>query len=283
MVPNLFGNGLSSSPSNSSSGQGGADFPRLSVADNVYVQRRLQDEVFGIERVKLVLGWSLGGVQAYQWAAQYPAAVANLLCICGAARTSPHNQVFLAGVKAALTADQDYAGGHYTTAPARGLAAFAGVDAGWAYSQAFFRRGGYRELGFPSIDALLAGWEADHLAWDANDLLAMLATWYDATIAPGADEAGFLAALAAIEARAIIMPGRTDLYFPPADNAYEVAAMRRAKAVPVAVQARRHGAVPAPRRADPRRSARGVRARGRGTPIAECRAAGAGCAVRRKS
>lgn len=229
IVPNLFGNGVSTSPSNAKGAQHAAGFPTVSVRDNVRAQRWLLQERFGIARVRLVLGWSMGAMQAYQWAASYPDAVDALLCICGAARTSPHNRVFLEGVKAALTADQDFAGGAYQVPPARGLRAFARVYAGWAYSQAFFRRAGYTELGFESIAALLQGWEDDHLACDANDLLAMLATWMAADIADAPDEGAFERTLARIAARAIVMPCRTDLYFPPEDNAYEVAAMPRAE------------------------------------------------------
>ncbi|MEQ8660999.1 MAG: homoserine acetyltransferase, partial [Gammaproteobacteria bacterium] len=134
-------------------------------------------------------------------------------------------QVFLAGLKAALEADSTFAGGRYIVPPARGLRAFARVYAGWAYSQAFFRRGAWRELGHASCAALLADWEREHLAWDANDLLAMLWSWQHADIARAGGFATLAAALAAIPARVIAMPCATDLYFPPADNALEVAAL----------------------------------------------------------
>ena len=65
-------------------------------------------------------------------------------------------------------------------APEAGLKAFARVYAGWAYSQAFFRQGLYRNLGFADIDALLRFWEQDHLAQDANDLLAVMHAWESA-------------------------------------------------------------------------------------------------------
>jgi homoserine O-acetyltransferase len=100
VVPNLFGNGLSSSPSNASAAQRGADFPRCSILDNVRCQHRLLMEHLGVKRVALALGWSMGAVQAYQWAVSYPQEVAGLLPFCGAARCSPHNAVFLAGLRA---------------------------------------------------------------------------------------------------------------------------------------------------------------------------------------
>src|SRR5581483_6939600 len=102
----------------------------------------------------------------------------------------------------------------------RGLAAFGRVYAGWAYSQTFFRTGLYRRLGYPSVEALLDGWAADHCQWDANDLLAMLHTWQRADIGDHALYQGdFFRALRAIRARTIVMPASTDLYFPPEDSA----------------------------------------------------------------
>src|SRR5512138_2256196 len=60
IIPNLFGNGLSSSPSNSHV----TPFPAISYHDAVAVQRRLLEEQFGISKVALVYGWSMGGMQA---------------------------------------------------------------------------------------------------------------------------------------------------------------------------------------------------------------------------
>ena len=175
VMPNMFGNGVSSSPSHHAP-QRGADFPRVTVLDNVMCQRRLLEERWGIERVRLAFGWSMGAQQAYHFAALFPERVENLLAVCGSARTSPHNWVFLEGVKAALLADPEFCDGRYERPPLRGLAAFGRVYAGWAYSQEFFRAALYRELGYRDPAALLEGWAADHAAWDANDLLAMLFT-----------------------------------------------------------------------------------------------------------
>ena len=118
VIPNMFTNGLSSSPSNT--GAPGS-FPGITVADNVHAQRRLLSEALGIDRLALVYGWSMGGQQAYHWGALYPDAVARICVVCGSARTAPHNQVFLEGVKAALTADAAYRDGWFHEPPRRGL------------------------------------------------------------------------------------------------------------------------------------------------------------------
>ena len=69
---NMFGNGLSSSPSNAEPPQDGPRFPHISLWDNVACQYRLVTEALGVSRIALVAGWSMAGCQAYQWAAQYP-------------------------------------------------------------------------------------------------------------------------------------------------------------------------------------------------------------------
>jgi homoserine O-acetyltransferase/O-succinyltransferase len=227
VIPNLFGNGVSSSPSNHAT-QGAARFPHVTLLDNVAAQQRLLQERWGIERLALAFGWSMGAQQAYHHAALFPERVERLLVVCGSARTSPHNWVFLEGVKAALLADPAFAGGSYAHPPRAGLAAFARVYAGWAYSQAFFREGLYRSLGHATPEALLQAWEREHQQYDANDLLCVLRTWQHANIAESPSYGGdFAKALAAITARAIIMPCSTDLYFPVEDNRLEVAQLRR--------------------------------------------------------
>lgn len=230
VLTNLFGNALSSSPSTTPPPDDGPRFPRVTLYDNVACQRRLMTEKLGVGGWALVMGWSMGAMQAYQWAAQYPDAVRAILPVCGAARCAPHNYVFLDGVRAALEADGNWNGGDWTTPPDKGLRAFARVYAGWAFSQTFYREGLYRELGFDSLEALLADWEDDHLRWDGNDLLAKLRTWQHGDIAANDLYHGdFAKALAAIRARAIVVPCRTDLYFTPEDNALEVAEMANAE------------------------------------------------------
>jgi homoserine O-acetyltransferase len=227
---NLFGNGFSTSPSNAATAQKGSRFPKITLFDNVRCQHTLLTERLGISRIALVAGWSMAGCQAYQWAAQYPDMVDAIVPFCASARTSPHNFVFLEGVKAALQADQTWANGDYLAPPVRGLKAFARVYAGWAFSQTFFRQHLYRRLGYQSIEDLLVDWEQDHVNnWDANDLLVKLWSWQAADISAScSQQLNFEKALNKITARAILIPCTQDLYFPPADNAIEAQHMPRA-------------------------------------------------------
>lgn len=233
---NLFGNGLSSSPSNTPAPFDGPRFPAMSFFDNIAAQHRLLMERFKLASIDLVIGWSMAGCQAYHWAAQHPEMVRAILPFCASAKTSPHNVVFLEGVKAALCADQTWNGGDYSTPPVAGLKAFGRVYAGWAFSQTFFREGLHRQLGFETVEDLLQDWEADHVEnWDANDLLAKLETWRTGDISANARFGGDIdAALQAITARAVLMPVDQDLYFTPEDNAIEAARMPNAELRPYA-------------------------------------------------
>jgi homoserine O-acetyltransferase/O-succinyltransferase len=231
VVPNLLGNGVSSSPSNTPGTLGQGRFPRTTIYDNVLLQHRLVTEVLGIERVELVVGWSMGGQQAYQWAALYPELVRRLAVICGAARTTSHTYVFLEGMRAALSADPELRDGDYVQPPLRGLRAIGRAWAGWAVSQAFYRERLYLEQGYASLeDYLVRYWEGLYLARDANNLLSMIATWQGADVSANPVFGGdYERAMRAIGAQALIMPCRTDLYFPPEDSELEVSLLHDAE------------------------------------------------------
>jgi homoserine O-acetyltransferase len=235
VIINKFGNGLSSSPSNTPPPFDRGRYPQFTMTDNVRVQQRLMQEVFGIERVCLVYGFSMGAQQAFHWGALYPDRVERIAPICGSAKTSPHNFVFLEGVKAALIADPAWQDGWFATQPVRGFQAFGRVYAGWGLSQAFYREEVWRRLGFSSLEDFLVGsWEAGFRRRDANDLLAMLWMWQHADISANELYGGDLAkALGAITAKAIVMPCETDLYFTVEDNRREVAHMTNAELRPI--------------------------------------------------
>lgn len=226
VTPNLFGNGLSSSPSDRAE-----EFPLVSIHDNVLQQERLLREVFGIERLALAVGWSMGGQQAYHWAALFPRRVERMAAICSSARTSPHNIVFLEGIKATLTSDPRWNGRRFTAPASQGLRAIGRVFAGWVLSQAFYREELWRTLGHASLDAYLADfWDRAFLRLDADNLMAMIASWQRADISANPLYQGDLArALGSIEAKALIMPGATDLYFTVEDNRLEALRMRCAE------------------------------------------------------
>jgi homoserine O-acetyltransferase len=232
VIPDMFGNGLSSSPSST------PDYPDLVTPwDNVQAQRRLLTETFGIERVACVYGWSMGAQQAYHWAAAFPGAVERIVVNCGSARTSVHNRVFLAGLMATLEAAPEHIGrGRFAAEPRAALRAFGRIYAGWALSQDFYRAGLHLSApGAPDLESFLRSeWEERFARRRAADLYAQLRTWDAADISANPlYDVDLPRALRAIEAHVLLMPSATDLYFRVADNEAEYGHLRNAALRPI--------------------------------------------------
>lgn len=215
IVIDQIGNGLSSSPSNTPAPQDCSRFPVITIADDIAAQHRLVTEHFGLMKLALVVGWSMGAQQTYQWAVSHPEMVERMAAFCGTAKTTPHNAVFLEGVRAALLADSAFVNGEYETPPTAGIRAFARVYAGWALSQPFYKQELYCGLGFATLADFLSGfWDQRYAKRDANNMLCLLRKWQMNDAAAG----GSLAeALGSIKAKALVMPAETDLYFTAAD------------------------------------------------------------------
>jgi homoserine O-acetyltransferase len=227
VVADMLGNGLSSSPSNTAPPFDRARFPAVTIRDNVAAQHRLVANRFGVQKIALVVGWSMGAQQTFQWAVSYPQMVERIAPFCGTAKTTPHNTVFLEGVRAALTADAHWNDGWYDAPPQRGLRAFARVYAGWGFSQPFYKQELWRSLKFSSLEDFLVGfWERRFLRRDANNLLTMLGAWQRNDVSGGKD---LKAALGSIRARTLVMAGETDLYFTPEDIEYEASLIPNAR------------------------------------------------------
>ena len=223
VLPDLFGSGLSSSPSNTPAPFERGRFPHVTIYDNVRLQHMLVTQRFGIERLRLVAGWSMGAAQTFEWAAQFPDMVRAACPIAGSARTANYNKVFLLSLKRALELDPAFQDGFYTRPPVAGLRAFATIYAGWGTSEPFFRTGGWEAFGSRSWEEHVADfWEPFFLRCDANDLLCQLWTWMHGDISANPTHRGdFVQALRSIKARTIVLPVDTDRYFPPVDSEFE--------------------------------------------------------------
>ncbi|UHA75405.1 alpha/beta fold hydrolase [Paenibacillus sp. 481] len=235
IVPNMFGNGLSSSPSNTPPPYHQANFPQVSIYDNVRLQHQLVTQKFGITKIALVVGWSLGAVQTFQWGASYPNMVERIAPFGGAAQTRPHAQVVFKSMIAALQADSAWKNGFYTQQPTAGLAAMGRVYAPWGFSQAYYLEQLYQQEGYPTLGEYLVDyWDQVFLTFDANDLIAMLRTGITGNISANSTyNDDFELALSKITAQALVMPGSTDLFFPPQDNKYEAEHMPNAFFLPI--------------------------------------------------
>jgi homoserine O-acetyltransferase/O-succinyltransferase len=235
VIINMFGNGLSSSPSNHPDcglQEQGFWFTHL---DNVRAQQLLLQTIFKTEQIALVYGWSMGAQQAYHWGALYPEQVQRIAAICGTARTTEHNRIFLHSLRTALTADPAWNGTKFTHPPDRGFTAFARIYASWAASQAFYREQIYKSLGYSTLeDYLVQAWEAGYRKRDPHNLLAMIDTWLQCDLSDNPIYQGnYHQALASIQAQTLVMPATTDLYFTPQDCEAEAKLIPQAKYRPI--------------------------------------------------
>ena len=196
----------------------------VSLYDNVIAQHRLVTEKFGIKKIKLVTGWSMGAQQTYQWACLFPEMVESIVPFCGSARTSPHNFVFLEGLRNIL---------HLEDNDERLIKSFARVYAGWGLTQAFYKEKKWEELGYRSLEDFLVGfWENFFLKRDRKNLLAHIWSWQNGDISDNpVFNKDFTLAMKAIKAKTIIIAPENDLYFPKEDNQDEEKMIENSKLV----------------------------------------------------
>lgn len=223
----LFGNGRSSSPSNTPEPFHGPRFPVMTIRDNMEAVHRLLTEELKITHLRAVVGFSMGAQQAFQWAVSYPEFMDRVVATSGTAKTYPHGVVRLEGQIAAITADASFQEGDYTAQPAKGLEAFGVVWAAWLYSQEWWRRELWRTSAQPgtTFDSVMTRFRTRFIPGaDANDLILQMRTWERHDVGASQGFGGDVEkALKSIKAPLLYMPWETDLYFPIGDARYEAA------------------------------------------------------------
>jgi homoserine O-acetyltransferase len=223
ILVNQIGNGLSSSPDNTRPPFNAARFPAVRIGDDVRAQHKFITEKFGIEKLALVLGISMGAQQTYEWAIRYPDAVARAAPIAGTAKGTAHNRMLVESWIETIQGDPAWNGGWYKDAQDvhRGLRRHARLFVLSGLTPAFFNQGIWKKVGFSSVDDFLAGFAENHfLAQDPNDLILLLTKWkdYDASRTAGGD---LTRALARIKAKTFVVAIEEDGFFPLADIAAE--------------------------------------------------------------
>ena len=224
IAPNMFGNGLSSSPSNTSAPFDGPNFPAVTIYDNIEAQHKLLTEGLGISKIRLVTGFSMGGLQTFHWAAMYPDIVENFVPICGTAKCSGHNWLFLESLATAMAVDPVFDNGNYTEYPTSGMKAFNTIYSAWVFSQEFFRQNGHENFGLESFKEMPDAFDALLGPKDPNDILVHIRAWQNADISNNPRyRRNLKVALESIKADGFIMPTSTDQYFWSDDNRDEAA------------------------------------------------------------
>lgn len=233
----LFGNGHSSSPSNTPEPFHGPRFPVMTIRDNVEAVHRLLTEELKIAHVRAIIGFSMGAQQAFQWAVSYPNFADRIVATAGTAKNYPHGVVRLEGQIAALTADEAFQNGDYKEQPKKGIEAFATVWTAWLFSQEWWRRELWREGAKPgtTFESTLHEFRTNFIPGaDANDLILQARTWefHDVGGTPGFG-GDAERALRSIKVPLLYMPSETDLYFPVGDARYEAAFIPSCTLLPI--------------------------------------------------
>lgn len=226
ILPNQLGNGLSTSPHNTPPQEGGmGNFPEVMIEDDIRAQHQLVTDEFGIEELQLVLGWSMGAQQTYEWAVRYPEMVKRAAPIAGTAKVTPHDQLFIEAHKEVVRSDPAWNDGFYTDPHAvmKGLKRHAQIWSVMGLSTQFYHysENAWERAGYDSVDDFMANfWEDWFLPMDPNNLLTMATKWQYGDVSRNAG-GDFEEAMSRIEAKVFVMPFEEDMFFPVRDCAYE--------------------------------------------------------------
>ena len=211
-----IGNGLSTSPSNSKS-QPNVSFPEFNMRDMVNSQHRLIADHFGIKKLVAVVGASMGGMQALQWAVSYPNAMQAIIPIIPLAKTHAWTTGVLEMLRQSIMTDPAYQGGKYDKPVEQGMRLWSG----WL-SGVIVRTPAYQDQLNATTEAEVeylkkvqdSGWKR----MDANDWIWQSRAYdrHDVGQTKGfnGDTAG---ALKSIKAKTLILAGTGDLLNPEAD------------------------------------------------------------------
>ena len=210
-----IGNGLTTSPSNSKA-QPRMQFPKFNIRDMVNSQKRLLTEKFGVSKAVTVIGASMGGMQALQWAVSYPDMMSSIVPIIPLGRTPAWTTGVLEMLRRSIMADPKYMGGNYPASdpPEQGMRLWAGWLTG-----VIVRTPRHQEAAFPNnmdvIGLLQTQQDAGWKRMDAVDWIYQ--SWaydqHNVGATPGMS-GDYRKALKSIKAKTLILAGTGDLLNP---------------------------------------------------------------------
>ncbi|HED10252.1 MAG TPA: homoserine O-acetyltransferase [Caldithrix abyssi] len=217
---NVLGSCYGTSGPASVDGDGGREwkggFPEVTVRDMVKVQKKLLDEL-GVHRLQTVIGGSLGGMQALEWAVSYPRQVRSVIPIATAARHSAWAIGFSHLMRQAIKNDPGWREGAYTVPPARGLSLARQIGMiSYRTDISFQRRFAYKknaEKGQFEVESYLS-YQGDKLVerFDANSFILLTEAMDSHDL--GRDRGGVEQALASVKASALCVGIDSDLLYP---------------------------------------------------------------------
>ncbi len=201
IVVDPFGNGVSSSPSNSKA-QRGTAFPVFTIRDMVRAEERLVRETLRLDHIHAVVGQSMGGMQAFEWAVDAPATMDEIVPIVGTPQLSSADLFLWSAEKQALETDPDYRHGAYIKEPALPMVSYLQQ---MNLSTPHFRVDHTTREQFPEFFARVGA--EMQTGTDANDYLRQLEAMLTHDIAHGGD---IFAAARRIQAKMLIINAEQD-------------------------------------------------------------------------
>lgn len=200
-----------------------ADFPSISVRDMVELQRVLLDHL-GIDHIDLIVGPSLGGMQALEWAAMYPDRVGAIVPIGVGGRHSAWCIGVSEAQRAAIAADPNWRGGYYSddAQPDKGLAAARMMAIctyrSWQSFNTRFGRDRSDDNQFQVQSYLAHQGDKINQRFDANTYVALTHAMHTHDLARG--RGNYDAVLRSIRQPALVISVSTDALYPPEEQQF---------------------------------------------------------------
>jgi len=209
------------SPRPDTGGWWGADFPAITIRDMVQVQKALLDTI-GVTHLQLVVGGSMGGMQALEWALVHPSFVSAIAPIAISARHSAWCIGWSEAQRSAIAADPRWRAGRYApdAPPEAGLAAARMIAmctyrSAASFGERFDRAAG--DDGAFAVEAYLARHGRSLVArFDANTYVALTRAMDTHDVGRG--RGGWQRALARIQVPALVVSIDTDVLYPVAEQ-----------------------------------------------------------------
>jgi len=234
IATDAIGNGLTTSPSNSKA-QPRMQFPRFNIRDMVNSQQRLVAEKLGIKRLVTVVGASMGGMQALQWAVSYPDMMDSIVPITPLGRTPAWTTGVLEMLRRTIMSDPRWRNGNYPASepPEQGMRLWSGWLTG-----VIVRTPAYQESSFPSSQDVIATLKAvEDAGWRRMDAVDWIyQSWaydqHNLGTTPGFS-GDYHKALKAIKAKTLILAGTGDLLNPEYEAQEAAQYIRDVRYVPI--------------------------------------------------